>query len=119
MASYRLSSLANTQQDDIWRYTEFTWGQSQAISYIEGLHVHFEKLARVKALWRSLPQGLVAPSEISTAVYFSRYMEHLIFFRELSNGVIGIISVLHSRSDIPGRLSEDLYKISKLGDFEA
>ena len=118
MVSYRLSSLANTQQDDIWHYTESTWGDSQAISYLEGLHAHFERLARIKALWRRLPQGLAAPSDIDTPVYFSRYVEHLIFFRELKSGAIGVISVLHGRSDIPVRLSEDLYQISKLGDFE-
>lgn len=54
MIGYKLSGLANAQQDRIWHFTESTWGESQAISYIEGLHVYFERLSRTRASWRWL-----------------------------------------------------------------
>lgn len=118
MISYKLSPLADAQQDQIWRYTESMWGEHQAISYIEGLHACFDKLSRTRALWRKLPHDLVVPSDIRTAVYFSRYREHLIFFRSLPSGAIGILSVLHGRSDLPVRLSEDLFLLSGDGGFD-
>ena len=43
-----------------------------------------------------------------TGVYFTRYEHHYLFFRELSDGRLGIISVLHERMDLPNRLIDDL-----------
>lgn len=117
MTCYKLSSLADAQQDQIWHYTESVWGERQAIAYIEGLHAAFDKLSRMRALWRKLPQNLVVPADLDAAIYFSRYREHLIFFRTLPSGAVGILSVLHGRSDLPVRLSEDLLMLGGAGGF--
>jgi hypothetical protein len=36
-----------------------------------------------------------------------RSQHHYIFFRELSQGILGVISILHENMDIPSRLKED------------
>ena len=40
------------------------------------------------------------------------------FFRELSEGGIGVITVLHGSMDIPARLKEDAERISARDDNE-
>jgi len=45
-------------------------------------------------------------------VFFSRYERHYLFFRELTEDMIGIMSILHDSMHIPVRLREDLEKIT-------
>jgi plasmid stabilization system protein ParE len=42
-----------------------------------------------------------------SGVYFIRHQHHYVFFRELSSGELGVISILHENMDIPARLRED------------
>ena len=108
---YRFYSAADSAQDSIWRYTAGTWGETQAEKYVKGLHAHLEETANDRNRWRQLPQELSVPTDLDTAVYFSRYEHHYIFFRELSNGILGIMSILHGRMDLPVRLNHDLEKL--------
>ena len=108
MSLYRLYPRADKQQDKIWQYTFDLWSVEQADKYIHGLHKHFEKLASKEVPWRKLPQTKLP---LSKDAYFSRYQKHFIFFRELPNHNIGIISILHEVMDIPARLRIDLNKI--------
>lgn len=108
MSLYRLYPRADKQQDKIWQYTVEQWSIEQAEKYIHGLHVHFQKLANKEKPWRKLPQTKM---RISKDAYFSRYEKHFIFFRELPDDTIGIISILHEVMDIPTRLRSDLNKI--------
>jgi plasmid stabilization system protein ParE len=39
-------------------------------------------------------------------VWFVRHEHHYVFFRELSGGVVGVITVLHERMDLPARIKE-------------
>ena len=112
MVGYRFYARADAAQDKIWQHTVEEWGEAQAISYITGLHAHLKRLSESKALWRRLPGNLVVPADIKTSVFFSRYERHYIFFREIGNGDLGVISLLHERMDIPVRLAEDLAGIS-------
>ena len=43
-------------------------------------------------------------------IYVIRYQQHFIFFRALSGNMIGVISILHVRMNIPLRLKEDIEK---------
>ena len=43
---------------------------------------------------------------------------YFVFFRELSEGGIGVITVLHGSMDVPSRLKEDAERISNHGDNE-
>ena len=87
---------------EIWHYTDKTWGEKKADKYIRGLFEAIDKAASSKYLWRK-----VAHEEMGD-IFFIRYGRHYIFFRELSNGVLGVVNVLHDSMDIPNRLKEDL-----------
>ncbi len=110
---YRLFSTADTQQDDIWNYTLNTWGEDQAKQYIIGLHDCFSSVANKEVIWNQLPSHLVVPLDLSVQVYFVRYEKHVIFFKELSAGVVGILSILHQSMDMPVKLAKDLTLIEK------
>jgi len=111
MTDYLFYPPADEAQDDIWQYTVDQWGEEQAEKYIIGLHTHLQALAKKQKLWRSLPSGPLVPSDLDMEVYFSKYEHHHIFFRTLSKGRIGIMSILHERSNIPVRLRKDLEEI--------
>jgi len=105
---YRLFSTADAQQDDIWNYTLSTWDKDQAERYIIGLHDCFSSIANKDVIWNALPRHLVVPLDLAVDVYFVRYEKHVIFFKELSNGVVGILSILHQSMDMPIKLVKDL-----------
>jgi plasmid stabilization system protein ParE len=112
MSGYRFYPTADTRQDEIWDYTFNEWGEQQAEKYIVELHSYMSKLANNKLLWQALPANLTVPGDLSLSVYFSHYNKHYIFFRELSDGMIGVMTILHETMDIPVRLKEDLTNIN-------
>jgi len=115
VAGYRFYPRADAAQDKIWRDTLDTWGEAQAETYIRGLHAHLQRLCENRLIWRRLPQKLAVPSDITRKAYFSRYERHYIFFRELDNGDLGVMSLLHDRMDLPVRLKDDLAALDAKG----
>jgi toxin ParE1/3/4 len=95
-------SAADRRQDEIWNYTVEIWGEEQAVRYIEGLHSAIAQAAEGNLVWRN-PMHPKLPG-----IYFIRYEHHYVFFRELPNKVIGVISILHENMDLPSRLEDDL-----------
>lgn len=119
MVVYRFYPRADAAQDKIWRDTVETWGEKQAVTYITGLHTHLQRLCEERAIWRKLPQRLAVPADVKHEAYFSRYEHHYVFFRELDNGDLGVMSILHERMDLPVRLAEDLAALSgRAGSFK-
>jgi len=115
MAAYRFYPRADAAQDKIWRDTLEKWGEAQAIAYVTGLHAHLQCLCGDRNIWRRLPQRLAVPPDIKREAYCSRYEHHYVFFRELDNGDLGVMSILHERMDLPVRLKEDLVALSEKG----
>ncbi|WFU04177.1 type II toxin-antitoxin system RelE/ParE family toxin [Rhizobium sp. CB3171] len=113
MVAYRFYPRADAAQDKIWRDTVEKWGEKQAVTYITGLHTHLQRLCEEKAIWRKLPQRLAVPADVKREAYFSRYEHHYVFFRELDNGDLGVMSILHERMDVPVRLAEDLAALAE------
>jgi len=111
LSSYLFFPPADAAQDEIWRYSCTEWGEAQAEKYIKELHHHLQLLSEKKQLWRPLPSNLVIPPDLKLKAYFSKYEHHYLFFRELSEGTIGVMAILHEKSDMPVRLCEDLRKI--------
>lgn len=109
---YRFYPAADVAQDLIWRYTKKSWGEDQADKYITELHNHVARLADDRNLWLRLPKELVVPADLEMEAYFSKYEHHYIFFRELPDCVIGVMSILHEKMDIPVRLNHDLAKLA-------
>ena len=108
MVAYRFYPRADAAQDKIWHDTVEKWGEQQAIAYVTGLHAHLQRLCEDRVIWRKLPQQLAVPADIKREAYFSRYERHYVFFRELDNGDLGVMSILHERMDLPVRLVDDL-----------
>lgn len=97
----RIFKAARRQLLEVWDFTEQAWGEKQADSYVRGLVDTVNAAHRKRHQWR--PVGDATLGE----VFFIRYRHHYIFFRELTDGTPGVISILHENMDIPSRLKED------------
>jgi len=97
---YRFSPAADKRQDEIWAYTVQTWGEDQAVRYIKGLHKAIQNAAADPKSWHKVN------SPNFPNIFYIRYEKHFIFFRLLSDGVLGVIDILHERMDIPNRLKD-------------
>ncbi|MGP4691948.1 type II toxin-antitoxin system RelE/ParE family toxin [Agrobacterium cavarae] len=115
MPAYRFYAPADAAQDKIWRDTAEQRGETQAESYLTGLHAHLHRLWDNHLLWRRLPQRLAVPSDIKREAYFSRSERHYLFFRTLDNGDLGVMNILHEKMDMAVRLREDLAALDAKG----
>lgn len=88
---------------EIWDYTLEKWDEAQADEYVSELVAEIGMTARRRSRWRPVTD---------------RALRGVWFFRELSEGGIGVITVLHGSMDIPSRLKEDAERISNHGDNE-
>lgn len=101
MTSYRVSDGAGHRIDEIYRYTRDTWGEAQARAHIEGLFARFEAIAVRRFPWRAIP------AEFGIDGYVCRYEKHLIYWKVLGDGAVGIVTVLHERMHQIERFSDD------------
>lgn len=97
----KIYSAAKERILEIWDYTERTWGGDQADTYVRDLVKAINAVGGERHRWRSVMD------EALEGVFFFRHQQHYIFFRELSKGVLGVISILHENMDVPSRLKED------------
>jgi plasmid stabilization system protein ParE len=97
----KIFTAARDRLLEIWDYTERTWGEEQADNYVRGIVDAATRVQRERFRWRSVGDATLS------GVFFFRYEHHYIFFRELSDGTLGVISILHENMDIPSRLKED------------
>jgi toxin ParE1/3/4 len=102
MAGYRVSERAGHRLDEIYVYTRASWGEPQAADYIRGLFAQFEAIAA-----RALPSRPI-PAEFGVDGYYCRYEHHYIYWRLLSDGAVGIVTILHERMHQLDRFREDL-----------
>jgi toxin ParE1/3/4 len=86
---------------EIWDYTERTWGEAQADKYVRDLIAAIHRVGSQRHRWRPVQD------EALPGVFFFRHQHHYVFFRELSKGTLGVISILHENMDLPARLRED------------
>ncbi|MEE4356335.1 MAG: type II toxin-antitoxin system RelE/ParE family toxin [Desulfococcaceae bacterium] len=98
---HKIYPTARRQLIQIWKYTDRMWGEEQADKYIHGIYNAIDSLADNPHLWREVEH------KEAKDIYFIRHKHHYVFFRQLASGNIGVISVLHERMDIPGRLKTD------------
>jgi toxin ParE1/3/4 len=88
---YRVQQAAGQRLDDIFTYTRDTWGNEQAARYIHGLFALFEDIAAKRIPWRQIP------AEFGVDGFFCKYEKHVVYWRVLADGGIGIVTVLHER----------------------
>ena len=97
----KIFRAAQSRLLEIWNYTEQTWGEKQADTYIRALVAAIDQAQTQRHRWRSLRDRTLP------GIYFIRHKHHYIFFRELSDATLGVISILHENMDIPARLRDD------------
>jgi toxin ParE1/3/4 len=101
MATIRIQATASHRLDQIYRYTRERWGTAQADRYITGLFETFDKIDTHGVLSKPVP------ADFGVDGYFFRYERHFVYWRRLSNGDIGIVTILHERMHQIDRFRED------------
>jgi plasmid stabilization system protein ParE len=97
----RVQAAASLRIDDIYQYTQNRWGKHQADKYIKGLFAAFDRIASHGVLSKPVP------ADFGVAGFFFRYERHFVYWRYLSDGDIGIVTVLHERMHQIDRFVED------------
>lgn len=101
MAALRIQEAASRRLDEIYRYTRAHWGAGQADRYITGLFEAFGGIEDHRVMSKPIP------AEFGVDGYFFRYERHFVYWRRLSNGDIGIVTILHERMHRIDRFRED------------
>lgn len=101
MAQVRIQEAAAFRLDDIYRYTRDRWGVQQADRYITDLFAAFDRIAAHGTASRPIPAAFGVEG------YFFRHERHFVYWRNLSDGSIGIVTILHERMHQTDRLRED------------
>ena len=100
----RVQEAASRRLDEIYRYTRDHWGEAQAERYITGLFAAFEQIETRGVLSKPVP------AEFEVEGYFFRYERHFVYWRTLSNGDIGIVTILHERMHQIDRFRGDFFE---------
>jgi len=95
-----VQEAASIRLDEIYRYTRETWGDDQAETYINGLFLAFERIETRGVISRPVP------AEFGVDGFFFRYQSHFVYWRRLSSGEIGIVTILHQRMHQIARLKD-------------
>jgi plasmid stabilization system protein ParE len=101
LAAVRIQEAASHRLDNIYRYTRDRWGSEQADRYIRGLFEAFGKIETHGVTSRPVP------AEFGVEGSFFRYERHFVYWRRLSNGDIGIVTILHERMHQIDHFRED------------
>jgi toxin ParE1/3/4 len=101
LAAYVVLDAAGRRIDDIYIYTRDNWGAAKADAYIRGLFARFEHIAARREAWRAIPRIFAVDG------FYCRYERHYIYWRILSDGTVGIVTVLHERMHQIDRFRDD------------
>lgn len=102
MTGVRVQEAASRRIDEIYLYSRHRWGAERADAYITGLFESFERIASGDVLSRPIPASFEVEG------YYCRYERHYVYWKTLSNGDIGIVTVLHERMHQMDRFRDDL-----------
>jgi toxin ParE1/3/4 len=101
VSGFRVHRAAGHRLDEIYVYTRDNWGEAQAEHYIEGLFARFAAIAAREFPWRAVP------AEFDVNGFVCRYERHFIYWKELADGTVGIVTILHERMHQIARLKDD------------
>ena len=91
MVAVRIQEAAAHRLDEIYCYTRDRWETQRADRYLTGLFEAFEWIEARRITSRPVP------AEFGVEGYVCRYDRHFIYWRRLSNGDIGIVTILRER----------------------
>lgn len=98
----RVQEAASLRLDEIYLYTRGRWGAEQADRYITDLFAAFDKIELHGVASRPIP------AEFAIDGSYFRHGHHFVYWRRLSNGDIGIVTILHERMHQMDRFRDDL-----------
>lgn len=98
MAEVRITPAAKAHLLEIWSYTETTWGEAQADSYLKEIGAAFAQLADNPLLGK-------ARSEVGRGYRSLLVKSHVVFYTATdSKQFVNIIGVLHARMDVASHI---------------
>lgn len=97
----RIQKAASIRLDEIYRYTRDQWGEARADAYIRDLFLAFDRIETSGV--RSKP----VPGEFGVSGYYFRHQRHVIYWKLLKSGDIGIVTILHERMHQLARFRDD------------
>jgi len=103
MARIRIQTAAALRLDEIYRYTCRQWGQAQAGRYLNDLFKAFERIDAGTTASRPIP------AEFGVDGFCFRHAKHVVYWRRLSDGDIGIVTLLHEKMHQIERFREDFF----------
>jgi toxin ParE1/3/4 len=101
MSGFQIQRAAGNRLDEIYVYTRDTWGDAQAQRYIKDIFAQFEAIAARQFPWRAIP------AEFEVSGFVCRYQQHFIYWKTLSDGSVGIVTILHERMHQMDRFKDD------------
>lgn len=96
----RVHEAAALRLDEIYRYTRNRWGAEQADRYITDMFAAFDKIEGHGVATRPIP------AEFAIDGFYFRHEHHFVYWRRLSNGDIGIVTILHERMHLLDRFRD-------------
>jgi toxin ParE1/3/4 len=102
VSSFRIQRIAGHRLDEIYVYTRNEWGEAQADRYLKGMFARFESIAAREFPWRAIPV------DFEVSGFFCKFERHFIYWKLLTNGDIGIVTILHERMHQIERFKDDL-----------
>lgn len=105
MPEIRIQAGASHRLDEIYRYTLDKWGEEQAAQYVTGLFAAFDRIATHGVVSKPIPAAFGVNG------FFFRYERHFVYWRHLSNGDIGIVTILHERMHQLSRFQDDFWSL--------
>ena len=87
----RVQEAVSLRLDEIYRYTRDRWGAEQADRYITDLFAAFDRIDSHGVASRPIP------AEIGVEGFYFRHEHHLVYWRRLSDGDIGMVILPESR----------------------
>ena len=98
----RVQEAASLRLDEIYRYTRDRWGAEQADRYITDLFATFDRIEGHGVASRPIL------AEFGVEGFYFRHEHHFVYSRRLSDGDIGIVTILHERMHQSDRFRDDL-----------
>ncbi len=94
MSGFVLSRDADADLQDIYAYSEDSWGGRQAEAYVAGLFDAFERICRHPSIGRARP-------ELGADIRSLPHGTHVVFYIPW-RGEIAIVRVLHGAMEVEG-----------------
>ena len=94
--------VAEMRIDETYRYACDHWGDRQGDAYIRGLFRASDGLVSQATPSRPIP------ARFGRQGYYFRYEKHFVYWQHLTDGDIGIVTVLHEKMHQIRRLRDDL-----------